>query len=534
MDYDEDEESSDDDSSDVDKVKSKILNTRIGAKMSRKKKHNLKKTLKNLTRKKDRKGKILFHTDFLPIDLIRCPQEYADKLFYKLRKSTEKLEIKIHMMKFIGRLIGRHKLIMFNFYPFISKYINTHQKELAEILAMVAESTHINVPHEEVSPLIEKILDNFINERATPMNMTIALNAVREICGRNPNAMNKEQLQYCIAYYKIKNKSVSTAIKGLINLFRDLRPELLEKKQLGKDEALNLRSHPAESMVENTRLSTIDGLELLREHEGLPEGVNMLTHRLLTEKDFKLIKMLRLQKKAKEVKEELKLNLKGYEIIDKRYNKENEEHDHENGHNDQHNQEEIGEGEEFDADDEEGEESENEEDIPTTHHTNAKEKYNEDQEKQEHNGKFSEELKMRSDGIKYVHEVDEDVEVEDMSISDSDSDEYVNNNPHNFLDGSCLNTFKKSKYEKMAETYVTKEAKLKLKKEFAKSKHLKEGKSKTNKEKLKNKPMGMVIPKKLKSKFYFVFVQLIHPLEFSCIRIEHEFKRSFQSLVNDL
>lgn len=181
MNYDEEEESSDEDSSDVDKVKSKILNARIGAKMSRKKKHNLEKTLKNLRRRKDRKGKVLFHTDFLPIDLIRCPQEYADKLFYRLRKSTEKLEIKIHMMKLIARLIGRHKLIMFNFYPFISKYINTHQKELAEILAMVAESTHINVPHEEVSPLIEKILDSFINERATPMNMTIALNAIREI-----------------------------------------------------------------------------------------------------------------------------------------------------------------------------------------------------------------------------------------------------------------------------------------------------------------------------------------------------------------
>lgn len=167
--------------------------------------------------------------------------------------------------------------------------------------------------------------------------------------------MNKEQLQYCIAYYKIKNKSVSSAIKGLINLFRDLRPELLEKKQLGKEEALNLRGQPAESMVENTRLSSIEGLDLLREHEGLPEGVNMLTHRLLTEKDFKLIKMLRLQKKAEEAKEELKLNLKGYEIIDKRYNEDNQqEHEHEREH------EELGEGEEFDADDEEGEESEEE------------------------------------------------------------------------------------------------------------------------------------------------------------------------------
>ena len=161
MNYD-DEESSSSDSSDIEAIKSKIMNTRIGAKMSRKKKHNLEKTLKNMRRKQERQGKVYFSTDFLPIDWIRCPQEYAERLFYRLRKSNEKLEIKLYMMKFIARLIGRHKLIMFNFYPFILKYINTHQKELAEFLAMVAESTHINVPHDEVSPLVSKILDNFV------------------------------------------------------------------------------------------------------------------------------------------------------------------------------------------------------------------------------------------------------------------------------------------------------------------------------------------------------------------------------------
>lgn len=229
------------------------------------------------------------------------------------------------MMKLIARLIGRHKLIMFNFYPFIIKYINTHQKELAEFLAMVAESTHINVPHEEVSPLVSKILDHFVTERATPVNMTIALNALREILARNPNAMNKEQLQYCISYFKIKNKSVSMAIKSLVNICRDLRPDLLEKKQLGKEEAIRQRHDPSEAMVENTRLTTIDGIELLKEHEGLDPSVNLIGQRLLTEKDFKLIKLLKLKKMAEDANEELKLSLKGYDIIDERYK---DDHDH--------------------------------------------------------------------------------------------------------------------------------------------------------------------------------------------------------------
>jgi len=369
LNYDEDEDVSSD-SSDIENVKSKIMNTRIGAKMSRKKKHNLQKTLKQMRRRKDRKGNLYFSADFLPIDLIRCPQEYAERMFYRLRKSNEKLDTKLHMMKLISRLIGRHKLIMFNFYPFIIKYINTHQKELAEFLAMVAESTHINVPHEEVSPLIEKILDQFVNERATPLNMTIALNAIREICARNPNAMNKEQLQYCIAYYKIKNKSVSIAIKGLINLFRDLRPDLLEKKQLGKEDQIRVRHEPVDSMVENTRLSTIEGLDLLKEHQGIDPSVNLIGQRLLTDEDFKLIKLLRFKKKAEQAREELKLSLKGYEIIDKRYQEDDDEghsHDHDGEGEDAE-----GEGEgEFDADNEDSESEEEHGEHKHAHHTHA-------------------------------------------------------------------------------------------------------------------------------------------------------------------
>ena len=84
------------------------------------------------------------------------------------------------MMKFIVRLIKRHKLIMLIFYPFILKYINTHQKELTNFyFDMVAESTHINVPHDEISPLISKIHNNFVTERATSLNMTVARNALR-------------------------------------------------------------------------------------------------------------------------------------------------------------------------------------------------------------------------------------------------------------------------------------------------------------------------------------------------------------------
>lgn len=245
--------------SDIEKTQSKLMKSHKTAKMTRKKKQNLRKQLQLMRRKKARKSQIGFHSDFLPIDLIRCPQEYADKLFYRLRKSNEALDIKMHMMRFIARLIGRHKLIMFNFYPFIAKYINTHAKPLSEILAVVAEATHINVPHDEVKPLVDKICDQFITERATPLNMTLSINSITQTCSRNPNTLSKPQLQYIISYKSLKNKSVNQAIKGLINLYRDIRPQMLEKKYLGREEALEVRKEgndddgEGEKMVQNTR-----------------------------------------------------------------------------------------------------------------------------------------------------------------------------------------------------------------------------------------------------------------------------------------
>ena len=43
---------------------------------------------------------------------------------------------------------------------------------------------------------------------------------------------------------------------------------------------------------ETKLVKTIDGLDLLRQSEGLDEGVNLMTDRILDEKDFKKIKLL--------------------------------------------------------------------------------------------------------------------------------------------------------------------------------------------------------------------------------------------------
>lgn len=62
-----------------------------------------------------------------------------------------------------------------------------------------------------------------------------------------------------------------------------------------------------------------------------------------------------------------------------------------------------------------------------------------------------------------------------------------------------LDTFRKSKKERLADSYVSKEEKQAERREIRKQSKINPMKGKTNKEKVKNKAMSMVMPKKQKN-----------------------------------
>jgi len=57
-----------------------------------------------------RKQLVHMSTDFLPIDTIYDPHTFVEKLFSKLKKSNDKYEVKLFMLRLISRMIGRHKI----------------------------------------------------------------------------------------------------------------------------------------------------------------------------------------------------------------------------------------------------------------------------------------------------------------------------------------------------------------------------------------------------------------------------------------
>lgn len=67
------------------------------------------------------------------------PQTFAERLFARLQKANERLETRLAMMAVISRAVGVHQLLLLNFYPFLQKYIQPHQRDVTQILAILIQ-----------------------------------------------------------------------------------------------------------------------------------------------------------------------------------------------------------------------------------------------------------------------------------------------------------------------------------------------------------------------------------------------------------
>ena len=172
------------------------------------------------------------------------------------------------MLRLLSRLIGRHNLIILQFYPYILRYLNSHAKDkVGEIFAMIIEACHELVPPEEIKPVTEKIINNYVTEYCDNAHITIGINAIREILSRMPLALDAAQIEYLVQFNHFKkNASVRMAGKSLVNFFRDVCPQLLPKKYIGRFTKID-ESNKLENMVygERRMVRGIDGVELLKE-----------------------------------------------------------------------------------------------------------------------------------------------------------------------------------------------------------------------------------------------------------------------------
>ncbi|KAG8196651.1 hypothetical protein JTE90_006561 [Oedothorax gibbosus] len=258
-DEEENKESSDSEDDNTPSVKDVLRANQVNKK-SKKRMKALKRAKQVVQKSKKAKNKDSF--DFSAIHLLHDPQGMAEKLLHKLSSMNERFEIKMMVMNLISRLIGVHELILLNYYPLLMRYLNPHQRDVTKILMFTAQAAHEQVPPDVMEPLLRTIADNFITERNSAEVMTVGLNAIRELCMRSPYAISQELLQDLVQYQKYKNKNVMMGARSIIQLFRKVNPQMLQRKY---------RSKPTEAIAESTPLeygasrakSYIPGTEVL-------------------------------------------------------------------------------------------------------------------------------------------------------------------------------------------------------------------------------------------------------------------------------
>jgi len=139
-------------------------------------------------------------------------------------------------------------------------------------------ASHEFIPPDVLEPLIRKIADEFVTGGVSSevlqagylsLNSPIngRLNSIREICSRAPLVMNTDLLHDLTSYKSSRDKGVVNAARSLISLFRDVAPEMLLKKDRGKEVTIAMSAGQASTNmqfgVERNVANGIAGLELL-------------------------------------------------------------------------------------------------------------------------------------------------------------------------------------------------------------------------------------------------------------------------------
>ncbi len=231
-------------------------------KKTRKRKRILERT-KQVIKKSKKKEKALSF-NFSAIHLIHDPQSMAEKLFKSLETMNERFEVKLMTMNLISRLVGIHELILLNFYPFLQRFLQPHQREVTKILQYTAQAAHELVPPDVIEPLLKLIANNFVSERNSSEVMAVGLNSIRELCARCPLVMNEDLLQDLAEYKSYRDKNVSMASKSLIQLFRVKNPNLLKKKDRAKPTLAN-SNIKQKQYGELSSTDFVDGTEVLND-----------------------------------------------------------------------------------------------------------------------------------------------------------------------------------------------------------------------------------------------------------------------------
>ncbi|KAL2179771.1 SDA1-domain-containing protein [Thermothelomyces heterothallicus CBS 202.75] len=267
---DKEREELEDESSDEDIDIKKVKHQGTINKKTKKRQKAYEKALEKI-KKQERKKHAPHPLNFSALHLIHDPQGFAEKLFQKHLQNTKNkfsLENRLLILQLVTRLVGLHKLIIISLYSWFTKYLTPKQLNVTSFLASLAQATHNLIPPDVIEPLVVKIANEFVSEASASEVAAAGINAIREVALRQPLCMNETLLQDLVMYQKSKDKGVVMAAKGLQSLYREVYPELLQKKYRGKEATMSLRAGEVKQLkFGEEEEGGIEGIELLERYK---------------------------------------------------------------------------------------------------------------------------------------------------------------------------------------------------------------------------------------------------------------------------
>ena len=468
------------DEEDLEELKNKYQLLGKGyAKKTKKRKEQLKRLMKSIEKKEERNKKIKTVSDFMPIDQLNDPLTFAEKLFHIINSfQSGNFQHKLIVLRLLGRILGRHRLLLNNFFNSMIPLIRNDQKDLSVILASIIEATHDQVPPIELEPIIKKLFDFFISDVLPPQQITLGLNTLFELVERCPYCIDEKYFTICEELKSYKNKSVSNAARAVCNIYQEYHDKHGIENGFGFGDSKNYDG--------------IEGIELLKKLENKPKDYKMEFEEILSDKQLKQLKALKV-KYAAELIQHKKIKdedvIKGVKKEKNNENDNNEEEEDEINEEDLEEIEDNEEGEEID--DEEGEEIDDEEGEEIKGNND-----NNDEENKEQKDEKNKMIELNEDDLEEIDEDEaneEDIELDDDELEDSNEESESFNKVQGFVDPENLKAYRLTRRERRDKM---KGEQKEEKEKFTHKKRKRENMSRTNKEKLKDKPMAMVMPKK--------------------------------------
>jgi protein SDA1 len=229
-------------------------------KKSKSKDRKLDAARKKVKRKSKNKEKAE-NFNFSALHLLNDPQGFAEKLYSKLTAKEDRWEVRLMKMNLVSRVIGIHQLTILGFYPLLIKYLQPSQRDVTMVLVCAAQASHSLVPPDILEPVLKAIANNFVTDRVANEVMAVGINGIREICIRQPLAIEATLLQDLTQYKQHRDKSVLMAARSLIALFREINPEMLLRKDRGKTATIKMKDGSIRTVQYGEAANNMDGLQ---------------------------------------------------------------------------------------------------------------------------------------------------------------------------------------------------------------------------------------------------------------------------------